>query len=129
MQRARERGDTTAADAYIKLISDIYGKADDNQSSSPNVQVIDSPNNQTKTQWSVVEQPVDKGGNRTTEGKIIKQGDMLFVPGAVQEYGGFCGLPSFYHKNVKAMHGLVPLTIFDPVWQQQAAVTGWYVTL
>ncbi|KNZ54060.1 hypothetical protein VP01_3057g3 [Puccinia sorghi] len=114
---ARERGDMRAADAYMKSITDIFKKTDDNQSSSPDVQVIDPPNNQAKAQRSVVEQPVDRGGNGTTEGKLIKQGDVSFVP----EYGGFCGLPSFYHKNVKAMHGSVPLTIFDPVWQQQAA--------
>jgi hypothetical protein len=31
------------------------------------------------------------------------------------------GLPTFYNKNVKALKGLIPLKIFDPLWQQQAA--------
>ncbi|PLW52395.1 hypothetical protein PCASD_00005 [Puccinia coronata f. sp. avenae] len=33
----------------------------------------------------------------------------------------YCGLPSYYDKNVKAMKGLIPLTIFNPIWQRQAA--------
>jgi hypothetical protein len=34
---------------------------------------------------------------------------------------GYCGLPASYDKNLRQIEGLVPLTIFNPIWQQQAA--------
>jgi hypothetical protein len=44
----------------------------------------------------------------------------LFIAGKVPTHT-YHGLPSFYNKNVKALKGLIPLTIFNPIWQQQAA--------
>ncbi|PLW30627.1 hypothetical protein PCASD_17763 [Puccinia coronata f. sp. avenae] len=52
--------------------------------------------------------------------QILKEGGLLFIIGAVLSHT-YCGLPSYYNKNVKAMKGSIPLTIFDPFWKQQAA--------
>ncbi|PLW44084.1 hypothetical protein PCASD_04893 [Puccinia coronata f. sp. avenae] len=58
---------------------------------------------------------------QTPSGAIIqKEEGVSFIIGAVPTHT-YCGLPSFYDKNVKAMKGSIPLTIFDPIWQKQAA--------
>ncbi|PLW43120.1 hypothetical protein PCANC_14416 [Puccinia coronata f. sp. avenae] len=51
---------------------------------------------------------------------IRKEGGGSFIIGEVPDHA-YRGLPSYYNKNVKAMKGSIPLTIFNPKWQQQAA--------
>ncbi|POW05761.1 hypothetical protein PSTT_09488 [Puccinia striiformis] len=62
----------------------------------------------------------DDGGKSDTRNSIKKIGAVSYMVGEVPDYT-FAGLPSFYDKNVKAMKGLMPLTIFDPLWQRAAA--------
>ncbi|PLW57660.1 hypothetical protein PCANC_01182 [Puccinia coronata f. sp. avenae] len=78
--------------------------------------------------------PLANGGEQTTPlqgnqicnppqsphtSKIIKEGTFYFAVGVSPSHG-FCGLPACYNKNIKALKGLIPLTIFDPLWQQCA---------
>jgi hypothetical protein len=52
--------------------------------------------------------------------KIIKEGAVSFAAGVVPKHS-FCGLPTFYDKNIKALKGSIPLKIFDLLWQKRAA--------
>lgn len=115
---AREKGDIDTTEAFMRSIVDIYKKPEDNQRSTPHVQIIGLLITLLAKQLRHLSD--DCGGSGMKDGKIIKQGEVSFVPGVIPEYSGFCGFPMFYHKNVKSMHRSVPLRIFDPVWQQQA---------
>jgi len=108
---AREKGDTAVADAYMRSVAEVFKQPE--VTSQPEIQVIES-----------LSTPAASRKKKPMDSKMIKQGEVSFVPGAVPEFGSFCGLPTFYHKNVRAMHGSVPLTIFDPKWQQQAAAVS-----
>jgi hypothetical protein len=48
------------------------------------------------------------------------EGGRKFINWVVPSHG-YCGLPAFYNKNLKQLKRSVPLTIFNPIWQQQAA--------
>ncbi|PLW14153.1 hypothetical protein PCASD_25037 [Puccinia coronata f. sp. avenae] len=58
--------------------------------------------------------------NKEKKVKGAMEGGRKFINGVVPSHG-YCGLPAFYNKNLRQLKGSVPLTIFNPIWQQQAA--------
>jgi hypothetical protein len=115
---AMERGANQEAEALLQLLAAMF----------PEEELLHKPQKQQdtkhptaeETQPSPPKQPDSTTPATLGEGQIKEEGGVLFIIGAIPDHS-YCGLPSFYNKNVKAMKGSILLTIFDLVWQCQAA--------
>ncbi|PLW12302.1 hypothetical protein PCANC_16889 [Puccinia coronata f. sp. avenae] len=117
-QMAMERGANQEAEALLQLLAAMF----------PEKELLHKPQKQQdtkhptakETQPSPPKQPDSTTPATWGEGQIKEEGGVLFIIGAIPDHS-YCGLPSFYNKNVKAIKGSIMLTIFDPVWHRQAA--------
>ncbi|PLW24122.1 hypothetical protein PCASD_06700 [Puccinia coronata f. sp. avenae] len=66
--------------------------------------------------WDAPKEPPKLSGNLI----LVKEGPITFSVGEIPNYD-HCGLPQFYNQNLKQLKGSIPLTIFNPKWQQKAA--------
>ncbi|PLW05326.1 hypothetical protein PCANC_28427 [Puccinia coronata f. sp. avenae] len=103
--KALAAGDEKGSETILRLVADLYPP--------PKTAKLAQP--APKTVITALETAT------TTElTKPAKATAHRFVAG-VKSSHGFCGLPAFYNKNLRALKGSVPLTIFNPKWQQQVA--------
>ncbi|PLW55585.1 hypothetical protein PCANC_03532 [Puccinia coronata f. sp. avenae] len=117
-QMAMERGANQEAEALLQSLAAMF----------PEKELLHKPQKQQdtkhptakETQPSPPKQPDSTTPATWGEGQIKEEGGVLFIIGAIPDHS-YCGLPSFYNKNAKAIKGSIMLTIFDPVWHRQAA--------
>ncbi|POW07873.1 hypothetical protein PSTT_07950 [Puccinia striiformis] len=110
---ATERGDQRAADGLLRLLAALFPEEAATRGKESNT--IPTTNTTDKADTGN-----ETGTKSESQGSIKKVGAVSYMVGEVPDFT-FAGLPSFYDKNVKAMKGSIPLTIFDPVWQRIAA--------
>ncbi|PLW21617.1 hypothetical protein PCASD_18387 [Puccinia coronata f. sp. avenae] len=121
-RKATERGAHGEADALLRSLAALFP-----EKPQPEARGTETPGSTTSNAPPIEDTrgdtPPSPGAPKiaATGNKIIqKEGAVLFIVGEIPDHT-YCGLPAFYDKNVKALKGSVPLTIFDPVWQKQAA--------
>ncbi|KNF05162.1 hypothetical protein PSTG_01789 [Puccinia striiformis f. sp. tritici PST-78] len=110
---ARAKGDHKTAAALLRSLAALFPDTSDPREEIP-----------TTTQSSATTKgdTNQKEARPDTEstGTIKKIGAVSYMVGEFPDHT-YSGLPAFYDKNVKAMKGSIPLTIFDPIWQRIAA--------
>ncbi|PLW41205.1 hypothetical protein PCASD_10148 [Puccinia coronata f. sp. avenae] len=117
-QKAMEHRADQEAEALLQLLAAMFPERQTPR--EPNTQQGTRDRTTTKEPPTTPKQPTTAPPELPEEGQIKEEGGVSFIVGAIPDHT-YCGLPTFYNKNVKAMKGSIPLTIFDPVWQRQAA--------
>ncbi|PLW47994.1 hypothetical protein PCANC_09375 [Puccinia coronata f. sp. avenae] len=117
-QKAMEHREDQEAEALLQLLAAMFPERQTPR--EPNTQQGTRDPTTTKEPPTTPKQPTTAPPELPEEGQIKEEGGISFIVGAIPDHT-YCGLPTFYNKNVKAMKGSIPLTIFDPVWQSQAA--------
>ncbi|KAI7963895.1 hypothetical protein MJO29_004322 [Puccinia striiformis f. sp. tritici] len=108
---AMEKGNQKEAEGLLRSLAALFPEQEENRRDGRDT-----------TQPPHVPEEATTNKEGEARGSIKKIGGVSYMIGEVPDYT-FAGLPSFYDKNVKAMKGSIPLTIFDPVWQRIAAAS------
>ncbi|POW16052.1 hypothetical protein PSTT_01700 [Puccinia striiformis] len=111
-QLAQEKGNAKEAKALLRSLATLFPEPSVPKQTPPETPgALPSGEGETPAQVEREPKPV---------GQIVKVGFVLYIVGEVPDHC-HAGLPSFYDTNVKAMRGSIPLTIFNPIWQREAA--------
>ncbi|POW19431.1 hypothetical protein PSHT_04707 [Puccinia striiformis] len=110
---ARAKGDHKTAEALLRSLAALFPDTSDPREEIPTTTRSSVTTNGETTQK-------EAGPDTGSAGTIQKVGAVSYMAGEFPDHT-YSGLPAFYDKNVKAMKGSIPLTIFDPIWQRIAA--------
>ncbi|KNE88280.1 hypothetical protein PSTG_18320 [Puccinia striiformis f. sp. tritici PST-78] len=110
---ARAKGDHKTAEALLRSLAALFPDTSDPREEIPTTTRSSVTTNGETTQK-------EAGPDTGSAGTIQKVGAVSYMAGEFPDHT-YLGLPAFYDKNVKAMKGSIPLTIFDPIWQRIAA--------
>ncbi|PLW45339.1 hypothetical protein PCANC_01079 [Puccinia coronata f. sp. avenae] len=124
-RKASMAGDDAQAKAIMQSLADLYPPASGTGSDTPmgTESRAKSPATVATTEATSTAKDPPATNEQVMVGKPSKgavKGGQNFIDGVIPSHG-YCGLPAFYNKNLKQLKGSVPLTIFSPIWQQQAA--------
>ncbi|PLW43239.1 hypothetical protein PCASD_07024 [Puccinia coronata f. sp. avenae] len=108
-RQAREAGDQTLANGLLRSLAKLYPEP------TETTPVDTTGKTQIAAPLTVAATATDVCGSDD-----ITVGNIIFAPGVIPTHG-HCGLSSFYDKKIKALKGSIPLTIFDPKWQQKTS--------
>ncbi|PLW26889.1 hypothetical protein PCANC_27031 [Puccinia coronata f. sp. avenae] len=115
-RKALMAGDALKSDAIMQSLADLYPP----KSEVEGVKAINPMGEETPPETSTAIIEVDDSSKEGKKPKGAVEGGRKFIDGVVPSHG-YCGIPTFYNKNLRQLKDLVPLTIFNLIWKQQAA--------
>ncbi|PLW16649.1 hypothetical protein PCASD_14551 [Puccinia coronata f. sp. avenae] len=122
-RQATERGAHQEANALLRSLAALFPERTQTVADNPERRYEEAPTKATaqpeQANPIIASQP-SQTVETAVENPIQREGAVSFIVGEIPTHS-YHGLPAFYDKNVKALKGSIPLTIFDPLWQQQAA--------